>query len=399
MKKIYVSILLSLFFINNSNAQSSNCSTATNLSLSSGSVCVNGTNMGATTDNTLYGTCNTAPINMVWYTYIANGSNNTFTVTPDTLTNAEIVVYTVACPDSFGQMQTCKTKTGDTTLITTWGMTVGEHVWIGVASNQGTNGSFQFCINSTPTGTLTGNTCAEALTVCGNYNVASMAANASGQLPTCFGAAPQQDMFIQFTISQAGTLAWTAMPNITTTEFDWCLWNITASCPGTVTCCNYNYAGGSSDGFGMQAQTGTVACGYSSVTDAPLKEFCAPISVTAGQVYAIQISNYESDNSGFSLSFTNSTCQLSCNTTNISKVSKADLINMYPNPNNGSFVIEPNSTTKQTMQVYDITGKLVLTQTINGKTIIDASSLNEGVYNISLQSAEGVLNKRLVIVR
>jgi hypothetical protein len=74
-------------------------------------------------------------------------------------------------------------------------------------------------------------------------------------------------------------------------------------------------------------------------------------------------------------------------------------VSIYPNPNNGSFVIEPNSTTKQTMQVYDVSGKLVLSQTINGKTSIDASGLNEGVYNISLQSNEGVVNKRLVIVK
>jgi hypothetical protein len=51
------------------------------------------------------------------------------------------------------------------------------------------------------------------------------------------------------------------------------------------------------------------------------------------------------------------------------------------------------------MQVYDVNGKLVLNQTISGKTTIDASSLNEGVYNISLLSNEGVINKRLVIVR
>ncbi len=79
-------------------------------------------------------------------------------------------------------------------------------------------------------------------------------------------------------------------------------------------------------------------------------------------------------------------------------------VNIYPNPNNGSFVIEPipSLTLPQgkgtLMQVYDVNGKLVLTQTINGKTTIDASSLNEGVYNISLQSNEGVVNKRLVIV-
>jgi hypothetical protein len=74
-------------------------------------------------------------------------------------------------------------------------------------------------------------------------------------------------------------------------------------------------------------------------------------------------------------------------------------VNIYPNPNNGSFIIEPSSATKQSMQVYDVNGKLVLSQTINGKTTIDASSLNEGIYNISLLSNEGVINKRLVIVR
>jgi hypothetical protein len=74
-------------------------------------------------------------------------------------------------------------------------------------------------------------------------------------------------------------------------------------------------------------------------------------------------------------------------------------LTIYPNPNNGSFVIEPNSAAKQTVQVYDVNGKLVLSQTINGKSTIDAGSLNEGVYNISLQSNEGVVNKRLVIVR
>jgi hypothetical protein len=49
--------------------------------------------------------------------------------------------------------------------------------------------------------------------------------------------------------------------------------------------------------------------------------------------------------------------------------------------------------------MYDVNGKLVLSQTINGKTSIDASNLNEGVYNINIISNEGVVNKRMVIVR
>jgi hypothetical protein len=73
-------------------------------------------------------------------------------------------------------------------------------------------------------------------------------------------------------------------------------------------------------------------------------------------------------------------------------------ISIYPNPNTGSFVVETNNT-KQFMQVYDVTGKVVLSKTITEKTTIDACSLNEGVYNVSLTSNKGVVNKRLVIVR
>jgi sugar lactone lactonase YvrE len=78
---------------------------------------------------------------------------------------------------------------------------------------------------------------------------------------------------------------------------------------------------------------------------------------------------------------------------------KNEQIIIYPNPNNGFFVIEPYSTAKQTMQLYDVTGKLVLTQVINGKTNIDASNLAEGVYNISIISNESMVNRRLVIVK
>ena len=87
-------------------------------------------------------------------------------------------------------------------------------------------------------------------------------------------------------------------------------------------------------------------------------------------------------------------------TTSINKVtSKNKQVNIYPNPNSGSFVIETNAATKQTIQVYDITGKMVLIQTVNGKTNIDASVLDEGVYNISISSSEGVVNKRIVIIK
>ena len=58
-----------------------------------------------------------------------------------------------------------------------------------------------------------------------------------------------------------------------------------------------------------------------------------------------------------------------------------------------------HSSSKQTLQLFDVNGKIVLSQTLNGKTNIDATNLAEGVYNLNLISLSGVVNKRLVIVR
>ncbi len=72
---------------------------------------------------------------------------------------------------------------------------------------------------------------------------------------------------------------------------------------------------------------------------------------------------------------------------------------IYPNPNNGFFNIETSGDTKQIAQIYDVNSKLVLSQIVNNKTTIDATVLNEGIYNVSIIGTESVINKRLVIVR
>ena len=72
---------------------------------------------------------------------------------------------------------------------------------------------------------------------------------------------------------------------------------------------------------------------------------------------------------------------------------------VYPNPNQGNFTIETGSTEKQMLQVFDVSGKLVLSQTITNKTVIDGAALSEGVYTINVIGNEGVANKRMVIVK
>lgn len=72
---------------------------------------------------------------------------------------------------------------------------------------------------------------------------------------------------------------------------------------------------------------------------------------------------------------------------------------VYPNPSTGNFTVESSSTDKQTLTMYDINGKVVLTQTITGKTTIDVANLSAGIYNLNIVGNEGVVNKKVVIVK
>jgi hypothetical protein len=77
-----------------------------------------------------------------------------------------------------------------------------------------------------------------------------------------------------------------------------------------------------------------------------------------------------------------------------------DYFDVYPNPTNGTFTVNLNTKGKQSLQAFDMTGNVVLSQTIeNGKTTIDASHLAAGIYNISIKGTSSITNKKLVIVK
>jgi hypothetical protein len=74
---------------------------------------------------------------------------------------------------------------------------------------------------------------------------------------------------------------------------------------------------------------------------------------------------------------------------------------LYPNPANSSFVVETTGTGNQLLQVFDISGKLMVTQIIRkGQTTIDAGNLASGIYTVSLKNTEDITtNKKLVIAK
>ncbi len=75
-------------------------------------------------------------------------------------------------------------------------------------------------------------------------------------------------------------------------------------------------------------------------------------------------------------------------------------LSIYPNPADKNFNVQSNSTERQTLQIFDVTGKLVLTQILNSsKATIDSQNLAQGVYNVCVSGSERRIHKRLVIVR
>lgn len=74
-------------------------------------------------------------------------------------------------------------------------------------------------------------------------------------------------------------------------------------------------------------------------------------------------------------------------------------VSIYPNPSSGRFNIETGLTDQQIVKVYDVNGKIVFSQAIYGTITLDANELNEGVYYLSITSIEGMVNKKIVIVK
>jgi hypothetical protein len=75
------------------------------------------------------------------------------------------------------------------------------------------------------------------------------------------------------------------------------------------------------------------------------------------------------------------------------QVSQTMKISIYPNPTNNIINIEGlNKNENNTIQIFDIQGKLVSTKTVTEKGTIELSELNKGVYVIKI----GEYAKRVV---
>jgi hypothetical protein len=72
---------------------------------------------------------------------------------------------------------------------------------------------------------------------------------------------------------------------------------------------------------------------------------------------------------------------------------------IYPNPTSDQFFVETNTTDKLTVDLYDVNGRHVFNASIRNKSNINVTTLDEGVYTLTIKMTDRIINKKLVIVR
>lgn len=243
----------------------------------------------------------------------------------------------------------------------------------------------------------TGLTCSQAVPVCGDYTLSMMPENSSLPKPPCFFNFPTRTHWIAFVVTQPGQLAWTGNPIVSTTEFDWALYDISGGCNGTCVSCNFNYAGGSSAGFGMQNLSTTITCSGSSTITGPYCEYNPPINVSLGKTYALLISNYDNTSGGFTFSFTNSSCIIDCSV-GLNNIEVNNEFLIFPNPGINQVYFTSKERIKE-VKIYDIAGKFLADEKILNNSI-SLEQFTEGLYLLRLLTEnDKVKFQKLIIQR
>lgn len=75
-----------------------------------------------------------------------------------------------------------------------------------------------------------------------------------------------------------------------------------------------------------------------------------------------------------------------------------DNITIFPNPTNEGINIQPKRTDPFSIMIYNLKGQMVYSENnLKGNSYIDSSSLNSGVYIVTIIYSEEVISKKIII--
>ena len=140
--------------------------------------------------------------------------------------------------------------------------------------------------------------CFDAITVCSNsytQNSSFVGVGSISEIPTgssCLGNGEANSVWYIFTIISPGDLTFQLTPNVATDDYDFAVYDLTTdSCSGivngtnTAVSCNYSATTGAT---GLSTGFTQTSAGSSNPNQN------APLTVSAGQTYALMVSNFTS---------------------------------------------------------------------------------------------------------
>lgn len=308
MKKTLLALTLLLSFIKSyAQPANDNCAFAQLIILpANGSICLPSTNALATADALPPNTCN-GPTggNEVWYSFITTGTQNTISalpIAPGPASNMVVSVPNGDCTSPTTIVCNAAVSPGGPATVN-FSVPIGTQVWFEVSS-LGTSGSFNLCVTSvTPVpdyNTNVGDSCATAIRLCNKASFTGdppiIFAN-SGQQISCytFGAAYLSDIWYKFKCAKTGTFGFLCTPE-PGLDIDWEVLDVTAGCTGApAVACNFTYNGAGGDPTGMDATSGSPCGNFGHI--------CTPITVIAGNTYAIHLNYTNASFNTFDMTF------------------------------------------------------------------------------------------------
>ncbi|HTF02694.1 MAG TPA: PKD domain-containing protein, partial [Bacteroidia bacterium] len=154
--------------------------------------------------------------------------------------------------------------------------------------------------------------CLAAIPICQNVYSTQISYSGEGNYPneinngnSCLGSGELNDVWYTFTVQQSGNLNFLITPNNSADDYDWAVYNLTNNnCsdiytnPGLEVSCNFSGTGGTTGPNGGSALNSQNAAGtpYNQV-----------VPVVVGQTYVVNVSNFSSNQNGYTIDFSAST--------------------------------------------------------------------------------------------
>lgn len=268
-------------------------------------------------------------INTVWYSVVAPASGSIkFRTTLGTLSNTQIALYSGTCGSTMTMVTsacnddqaTCGTSSYYNSDMTVAGLTPGVSYYLAVDGYNSLTGTFTVMAIDGASGWpgMPGQDCGLQIPVCSsNFTVGDPGYQAVGAIcdfsstNICLLSGERGTVWYSIPITTTGTLMFVITPNDLgstagdETDYDFAIWKTTGTAP-VATCasilagdvaippvaCNYSFLGVTGCYTGGNYTLGTMNF------DAA---FETPISVTAGEVYTLVISNFSNSTSGFNI--------------------------------------------------------------------------------------------------